>query len=67
MTLADEAERGATLSLSVPRQSIGTFRVLVYGTPAKLVDGSLPVTFELRNTATAETARVGSVFMGPAR
>ena len=68
MTLADDADtRGTDLSLTVPRQSIGTFRVLVYGAPPKLVDGSQPVTFELRNTSTGETARVGSVFMGPAR
>ena len=68
MTVADDAEhRQQQLNLDVARDAIGTFRVLVYGTPTKLVDGSQQITFTLRNTTTGETKDVTSVFMGPAR
>jgi polyferredoxin len=58
MALSDEAEN---------RDAIGTFRVLVYGTPTRLADGSQKVGFTLRNTATGESTEVSSVFMGPAK
>jgi hypothetical protein len=68
MALSDEAEnRQPALRLEVPRDAIGTFRVLVYGTPTRLADGSQKVGFTLRNTATGETTEVSSVFMGPAK
>ncbi len=68
MALSDEAEnRQPALKLDVPRDAIGTFRVLVYGTPTRLADGSQKVGFMLRNTATGESTEVSSVFMGPAK
>jgi hypothetical protein len=68
MALSDEAEnRQPSLKLEVPRDAIGTFRVLVYGTPTRLADGSQKVGFTLRNTATGESTEVSSVFMGPAK
>ena len=67
MTVAEDGDRQPTLSLNVPIDAIGTFRVLVYGLPAQLLDGSQKLSFTLRNTATGETAEVASVFMGPAR
>ena len=67
IAVADEAEhRVATLGLDVPGDSIGTFRVLVFGRPAS-ADSSQPVTFTLRNAITGEVTRVSSVFMGPVR
>lgn len=66
MALSDEVDhRAPALSLEVPRDAIGTFRVLVYGMPARLADGSMKVSFTLRNTATGESTEVSSVFMGP--
>ena len=67
MTVADDGDRQPTLNLTVPTDAIGTFRVLVYGLPAQLVDGAQTLNFTLRNTTTGETAEVASVFMGPAR
>ncbi len=64
---ADTEHRQAALALDVPGDSIGTYRVLVYGQPSKPVDGSQKLTFTLRNTVTGETTEVTSVFMGPAR
>ncbi|MEO5736954.1 MAG: cytochrome c oxidase accessory protein CcoG, partial [Variovorax sp.] len=66
MAIADDTDhRQETLSLDVPRDSIGTFRVLVFGQPAKLAEGSQKVVFSVRNTTTGETIDVSSVFMGP--
>jgi cytochrome c oxidase accessory protein FixG len=66
MAMSDEADRRVpALNLDVPRDAIGTFRVLVYGAPARLADGSMNVSFTLRNTATGESTEVSSVFMGP--
>ncbi len=68
MALADDTDqRLPALELNVARDAIGTFRVLVYGAPTRLVDGSQSLAFTLRNTTTGETKRVSSVFMGPAR
>jgi hypothetical protein len=44
---------------------VGTFRVLVTGLPAALVDGSQPIDFTLRNVLTGEQTTYHSVFMGP--
>jgi len=67
MALSDETDRRQeTLVLDVPIHSIGTFRVLVYGQPRTLADGSQRLGFTLRNMATGETTQVTSVFMGPA-
>jgi cytochrome c oxidase accessory protein FixG len=68
MAVADDTDqRLPALGLDVGRQAIGTFRVLVFGTPTRLVNGSQELTFTLRNDATGETKRATSVFMGPAR
>ena len=67
MALSDDTDnRHGELVLDVPADSIGSFRVLVFGSPAKLEDGSIKLHFTLRNHATEETADAGSVFMGPA-
>ena len=66
LSVAEEAEgRTETLTLPVETDSVGTFRVLLFGRPAKLEDGSQPVYFHLRNTTTGETTVYHSVFMGP--
>jgi cytochrome c oxidase accessory protein FixG len=56
-----------TLGLPVPGDSVGTFRIMVTGQPAALVEGSQPIDFSLRNTATGELTVYHSVFMGPVR
>jgi cytochrome c oxidase accessory protein FixG len=56
-----------TLGLLVPGDSVGTFRVMVAGQPAALVDGSQPIDFTVRDTSTGEVTVYHSVFMGPAR
>jgi hypothetical protein len=38
---------------------------MVTGQPASLVEGSQPIDFSLRNTATGEVTVYHSVFMGP--
>lgn len=66
MALATDNEaRLPGLTLPVPADSIGTFRLLVFGHPTALTDGSQPVTFTLRNTKTGEETAYTSVFMGP--
>ena len=67
MTVAEDSDRQPALSLDVPADSIGTFRLLVYGLPTQLVEGSQKLSFTLRNTTTGETKEVASVFMGPVR
>ncbi|MCC6719693.1 MAG: cytochrome c oxidase accessory protein CcoG [Acetobacteraceae bacterium] len=68
MVLADDTEhRTSELVLAVAADSIGTFRVLVYGHPAGQADGSQKLGFTLRNMATGEATAVASVFMGPVR
>ena len=54
-----------TLGLPVGADRVGTFRVLVTGLPAALVDGSQPIDFTLRNVLTGEQTTYHSVFMGP--
>ncbi len=66
MAVAEEGEgRSPILTLTVEPDSVGSFRVLVFGRPMRLVDGAQPVTFQVRNTRTGETATYSSVFMGP--
>ena len=62
-----EVTRGrvARLTLPVEADSIGTYRVLVYGRPDHLKDGSQDLEFVLRSLRTGETSRYQSVFMGP--
>ena len=68
MVLADDTgHRMATLALDVAGGSIGTFRVLVFGRPAALAEGSRKLAFTLRNAATGENTEVASVFLGPVR
>lgn len=61
----DAEARLPMLTLTVEPDSVGTFRVLLFGRPTRLVDGSQEITFSLRNTLTGETANYHSVFMGP--
>ncbi|MBN8908059.1 MAG: 4Fe-4S binding protein, partial [Rhodospirillales bacterium] len=66
LTEADEASSPATtLGLPVGADRVGTFRILVTGTPTALDDGSQPIDFKLRNAVTGEQTVYHSVFMGP--
>jgi cytochrome c oxidase accessory protein FixG len=66
MALADDTDpRAGSLTLAVLADSIGTFRVLIYGRPVALVDGSQKITLGLRNNDTGEETTYTSVFMGP--
>ena len=66
MTVAEEAEaRRSLLTLSVAPDHVGTFRVLVFARPTRLIDGTQDIVFTLRNTITGETTNYTSVFMGP--
>ncbi len=64
-----EAESGAapaaTLSLTVPADAVGTFRVLVSGTADTRADGSERLDFILHAQRTGEQTVYHSVFMGP--
>ena len=59
------ADRVTRLRLPVPADSIGTFRVLVFGHPEPTAGGSQDIDFFLRSQRTGETDRYHSVFMGP--
>ncbi|MDR3538462.1 MAG: cytochrome c oxidase accessory protein CcoG, partial [Acetobacteraceae bacterium] len=66
LTEADEGLGPATtLGLPVGADSVGTFRVLVSGQPAAMVEGSQPIDFTLRNTVSGEQTVYHSVFLGP--
>jgi cytochrome c oxidase accessory protein FixG len=66
LTEADEGLGPAQiLGLPVASDSIGTYRVLVTGLPAALLDGSQPIDFTLRDTASGEQTIYHSIFMGP--
>jgi cytochrome c oxidase accessory protein FixG len=65
IALAEHPATGASLSLGVPADSIGTFRVLVWGRPEHLQQGEQKVLFTLRNSATGEVTTRESIFLGP--
>ncbi len=66
MSVAEETEgHQPLLTLPVEADSVGTFRVLVFARPNRLIDGSQDITFALRNTVTGEKTTYHSVFMGP--
>jgi cytochrome c oxidase accessory protein FixG len=66
MAVAEHGDgRGAVLTLPVPADDVGTFRLLLFGRPAHLDEGSQRVDFALRNTRTGERTVYHSVFMGP--
>jgi cytochrome c oxidase accessory protein FixG len=66
MTVAEEGEgRMPILTLTVEPDSVGTYRVLVFGRPAHLIDGAKDLVFIARNTRTGEQKAYTSVFMGP--
>jgi len=66
MAIAEQsAPPASVLVLPVGRDSIGTFRVLVFGRPASLVDGSQKIDLLLRNSLTGEETGYKSVFIGP--
>jgi polyferredoxin len=55
----------AALRLLSASDEVDTFRVLVTGRPAALVNGSQPVDFVLRDTVTGKQTVYHSIFMGP--
>ena len=55
----------ATLTLPVPGDSVGTFRILATGHPADFQDGAVPLEFSVRDLATGEHSVIPSQFMGP--
>jgi len=66
MAVAEEGEgRVPRLTLNVAPDSVGTFRVLVFGEPQRLTDGSQQVDFDMRNSATGELTSYHSIFLGP--
>ncbi len=66
MALADQSGQAtSTLLLPVDVDSIGTFRLLVFGRPVGASDGSQKLQFVLRNMTTGEQTTYTSVFMGP--
>jgi len=66
MGLAEEgAPPGGKLSLDVPVDAIGTYRVLLTGKPTRFGEGALPVVFTLRDPVSGETATYNATFMGP--
>jgi cytochrome c oxidase accessory protein FixG len=66
LAVAEESEaRTDALTLAAPTDDIGTWRVLLFARPARLLDGSQDIQFQVRNTETGETVTSKSVFMGP--
>ncbi|KAA5614139.1 cytochrome c oxidase accessory protein CcoG [Rhodovastum atsumiense] len=60
-------QRSQVLDLTVPGDQVDTRRLLVFGRPERLADGSTPLELTLRNTQTGEMTTYRTVFMGPAR
>jgi cytochrome c oxidase accessory protein FixG len=66
MQLAEQAAPPTgSLELPVDADSIGTFRLLVFGRPPASPDGNQAIDFTARNAATGEETVTTSVFMGP--
>ena len=66
MALAEQSGPPAPSQvLAVSEDSIGTFRVLVFGRPEAKAGGSQKLEFVLRNTASGEQTIYSSVFLGP--
>jgi cytochrome c oxidase accessory protein FixG len=66
MAVAERGEApGAAVSLHVPADDVGTFRLLLFGRPTHLDDGSERIDFALSNSRTGERVVYHSVFMGP--
>ncbi|HVZ08156.1 cytochrome c oxidase accessory protein CcoG [Rhodopila sp.] len=59
------AQPETTLPILAPADQVETVRVLVTARPARLEDGSIPVTFVLRDTASGVETVYHSIFMGP--
>ena len=57
--------RVSGLRLPVEADSIGTFRVLVFGRPEPMAGGSQDIDFALSSRRTGETVRYRAVFMAP--
>lgn len=65
MALAEgAAPTEGPLKLDVAAGAVGTFRILVNGKPGRMGEGSLPIDFVLRDTATGETTIYRASFMG---
>jgi len=62
----DQSKPAPLLTLPVPADQIGTFRVLVTARPAGLTDGTRSVDFITRDTGSGEQTTYRSVFIGPA-
>ncbi|MDE2199785.1 MAG: cytochrome c oxidase accessory protein CcoG [Rhodospirillales bacterium] len=60
-----DEKRETLLHLPVPADSIGTFRVLLFGKPSQAARGSQKIEFTLRNRGTGERTVYESVFLGP--
>ncbi len=65
MQLAGHDSAAGPVKLTVKPDTVGTFRVFLRAPRASLKTESLPITFALKETATGETARHSSVFVGP--
>ncbi len=66
MALAEsQTAPAARLTLNVGAGAVGTYRILVNGQSEHMGEGSLPIDFTLRDTATGETVTYRAAFMGP--
>ena len=66
MALAEQSGAPAPAeTLTVDADSIGTFRILVFGRPAAGAGGSQPLDFLLRDAGSGERTSYASVFLGP--
>ena len=66
MALAEQSATPAPAQvLAVDADSIGTFRILVFGRPTPQAGGSQALDFLLRNLADGERTTYASVFLGP--
>jgi cytochrome c oxidase accessory protein FixG len=66
MALAEQSGAPAPSQvLAVDADSIGTFRILVFGRPTPQAGGSQALDFMLRNIANGERTTYASVFLGP--
>jgi cytochrome c oxidase accessory protein FixG len=65
VALAEQPAQPGGITLTVPADSVGTFRVLLSGRPRHLHEGEQEIRFTLRNMTTGETTRSDSIFIGP--
>jgi len=67
MALAEAGPAPADkLTITVPVDEVGTHRLLVSAQPERMGEGSLPLVFNMRDTASGESVTYNAQFLGPA-